>query len=133
MATPESRDLPELTISLTPELAQAVASHVASGGYATASELVNEALRQFLDTGGGRPFRRGGEGESRVAERFAATMELFGWARSIEIEKLRRTAPGLSPSEIERRLTELSDAQEGDDFLRASGERLRKLKLDERG
>ncbi len=129
----EHRRTPTLSISLTPELAQAVASRVATGLYTSASEFIREALRLLLKLEQVQQGRLREGPASGAAERFATAMELFDFGRSVQIRKLRSAAPGLSPEEVQQKLADLADAQEGDEYLCESPERLRKLKLHEPG
>lgn len=125
----DHRRTPTLSISLTPELAEAVSSRVATGLYTSASELIREALRLLLKLERAQESRLGDGPESLAAERFAAAMELFDFGRGVQVRKIRNAEPDLSSEELQQRLADLSDAQEGDEFLRKSPERLAKLKL----
>jgi antitoxin ParD1/3/4 len=51
-----------LTVSLTPELAEFIAAHVASGRYGSASEVVRDALRCLESRDNTAPFEKSERG-----------------------------------------------------------------------
>lgn len=116
-----------LSISLTPELSEAVSERVQSGLYTSASELIREALRLLLRTESDRQV----SGNSNAASRLASAVELMELGLAMRAEKIRQAEPGLSEAEVQRRLDALSDELETGSGLRLSPERLEKLTLRE--
>ncbi len=117
-----------LSISLPPELAQAISERVHSGLYTSASELIREALRLLLKVEEAqRAQLERLAGDSSAALRFATTMELFDLGSALRDEKLRH----VDQDQGEDRLRRLEEEQEAGPGLRIAPERLAKLKLSE--
>lgn len=135
MARPDGRRTPTLSISLTPELMAAVEAFVESGLYTSASELVREALRLFLQVERGRQtvLRESASGRSALAERLVSTFELFNFGAAVQSQKLRHAEPGISDAEIAERRLASAVAVEADAVIRPSPERLARLKDAARG
>ena len=135
MGKPNRRRTTTLSISLSPELAEAIERRIESGLYSSASELLREALRLLLRTEEMHEARVSrlvqDRHEHTPAGRFAASMELFDLGVAIRSEKLRRDAPVLSDEEIADRLRALDTLRETGPGLRSSPERLARLKLRE--
>ena len=120
------------SISLPPELAQAVSERVESGLYTSASELIREALRLLLKTEAAERARMEQRtGESGEALRFATTMELFHLGTALREEKLRHAGQEDAESEHLERRRRLDEDQEAGPGLRIASDRLEKLKLRE--
>ena len=132
VAQPNNRTTPTLSISLTPELAEAIASRVRSGLYTSASELIREALRLYLKVEkaqeilASRP-TQASDPPSSAAARFATTMELFDLGAALRAEKLRGAGGA------DDRLRALEIQQEAGPGLRLAPKRLKKLKVRGKG
>lgn len=122
MPKPKRRRAKTLSISLTPELFDAVDDRVQTGLYTSASELIREALRLLL--------RKEPDAPSPGAQRFESAAELMQFGLELRARKLREAEPGLTEAEVQQRLRELSDQQETGPGLRISHARLKKLKTD---
>lgn len=121
-----------VSISLTRELAEAVAARVRSGFYTSASELVREALRTLFRIEHAERVSKmkvNEESPPYGAARFAAAMELFDVGVMAQAKKLRQETPGLSEAELQARLAALAEEQEAGPGLRIAPERLEKLRL----
>ncbi len=136
-AKPEDdRRATTLKISLTQELAEAVAFRVRSGFYTSASELVREALRALFRlerTEQVATSKVNEESMPHAAARFAAAMELLDVGVMAQTARLRQEAPDLSAEEVQARLDALAEEQETGPGLRAAPERLEKLLRKRRG
>ncbi|MGE0145180.1 MAG: type II toxin-antitoxin system ParD family antitoxin [Planctomycetota bacterium] len=132
MAKLDDRRTPTLSISLTPELLGAVDARVKSGLYTSASELVREALRLFLQVEQARQAKLSGLGPARDAlvDRLATTFDLFDFGSAIAVQKLRTAEPGITDEEVERRRLSAAQAIETDAVIRPSPERLKRLRID---
>lgn len=75
-----------------------ISTRVRSGLYASASELVREALRLLLKV----EQRRNGS-PSAVSDRFDAATELQELGLAMTAQRLRREAPGLAGTELRSR------------------------------
>lgn len=127
MPTPKDRRTTTLSISLTSELAAAVAARVESGLYTSASELVREALRLLFESER-RPATADAVRES-PADRFRRVLELRDFGASL------RAAPAdddAAARTAERRRA-LDEAMESDHEIRPAADRLRKLRRDGSG
>ncbi len=133
MARPDGRRTPTLSISLTPELMAAIEARVESGLYTSASELVREALRLFVQVEHARQsvLRESSPGREALAERLARTFELFDFGAAVQAQKLRQA--GIGEGEIEERRLASSAAVEADAVIRPSSERLARLRKVARG
>ena len=133
MAKLDNRRTPTLSISLTPELLGAIDARVKSGLYTSASELLREALRLFLQVEQARQAKLPGPGPARdaLAERLATTFELFDFGAAVQVQKLRTAEPGITDEEIERRRLAAAEAIESDAVIRPSPERLKRLRMDD--
>ena len=131
MAKLDDRRTPTLSISLTPELLAAVDARVKSGLYTSASELLRESLRLFLQVEQARQAKLPGPGPARdaLADRLATTFELFDFGAAVQAHKLRSAEPGISDEEVERRVLAAAEAVESDDVIRPSPERLKRLRM----
>lgn len=119
-----------LSISLTPELAQAVSERVKGGLYTSASELIREALRLLLKTEAAERARMEQRtGKSTEALRFATTMELFHLGTALRDEKLRQVERDDAESDQLDRRRRLDEDQEAGPGLRVAPDRLEQLKL----
>jgi antitoxin ParD1/3/4 len=134
MAKPNGRRTPTLSISLTPELMAAVDARVESGLYTSASELVREALRLFVQVENARQsVLQESPSRDALGERLASTFELFDFGAAVQAQKLRRAMPGISDGEVEQRRLASSAAVETDAVIRPSPERLARLEKAARG
>lgn len=133
MARLDERRTATLSISLTPELLAAVDARVNSGLYTSASELVREALRLFLQLEHARLAASEGRGTSpdALADRLAKTFELHEFGVAISAHKLRTAEPAITDEELRRRRLAAAEAIESDDVIRPSPERLKRLRLDD--
>lgn len=133
MAKPDDRRTPTLSISLTPELMGAVDARVKSGLYTSASELLREALRLFLQVEQARQAKLPGSGPGRdsLVDRLATTFELFDFGAAVQTHKLRSAEPGISDEEVERRVLAAAEAMESDEVIRPSPTRLKRLRMDD--
>lgn len=131
MAKLDERRTPTLSISLTQELLAAVEARVESGLYTSASELLREALRLFLEVEHARHTKlreSGAATRGSLVDRLATTFELFDFGTAVTTHKLRRNEPGITDEEIERRRLAAAEAVESDEVIRPSPERLRRLR-----
>lgn len=116
-----------LSISLTPELAAAVARRVESGLYTSASELIREALRLLIS----REARAGAFGadlESLEPARLAAAVALMEQGAELRASKRQGDPDRNETGDLLRRLEEARQVGPG---LRDAPERLRRLRSDE--
>lgn len=133
MAKTEDRRTPTLSISLTPELMAAVDARVESGLYTSASELLREALRLFLQVEQARQAKLSDASASSLADRLATTFELFDFGAAVQVHKLRAAEPGITDEDVQRRVLAAAEAIESDDVIRPAPERLARLRRGERG
>lgn len=132
----DERRATTLSVSLTKELAAAVAARVQSGFYTSASELVREALRTLFRIEHAERLGSAKVNEASPpygAARFAAAMELFDVGVMAQTTKLRLETPSLHPTEVQARLDALAEEQETGPGLRIAPERLERLRLGGKG
>jgi antitoxin ParD1/3/4 len=121
-----------LSISLTPELADAISERVRSGLYTSASELIREALRLFLRVEQAQ--RLADHGAGIAADGSAAYGTAARFARTMDLLELGAALGGCErplPEEARARLEALAERQEAGPGLRISPERLARLTLRE--
>jgi putative addiction module CopG family antidote len=129
MAKPDNRRTPTLSISLTTELMAAVDARVQSGLYTSASELLREALRLFLQVEQARTAKLSGPTTAAsFAERLATTFDLFDLGVALHAHKLRQAEPGVSDEDVQKRLLDAAVVVEGDQVIRPAPERLKRLR-----
>lgn len=124
MARQNERRSTTLSISLTPELASVISTRVRSGLYASASELVREALRLLL-----KVEQRQNDSPSAASDRFEAATELQELGLAMTAQRLRREEPGLTDTELRSRIHALADDDDTDVGLRAAPARLKRLQF----
>ena len=93
--------------------------------YASASELVREALRLML-----RVERNQSGSQLATSARFEAATELQGLGLSMTAQRLRREEPGLQDAELRSRIHALAGNEDTDVGLREAPERLKRLQVD---
>ena len=122
-----------LRISLTPGLQAAVDARLASGLYASASELFREALRLLLQSEQVRPAPPASPDLRRTVrtDPLATTFELFDFGSALRAQKLRAAEPGITDDEIHRRMLAAAEAIESDHVIRPSPERLNRLRIED--
>lgn len=118
-----------LSISLTPTLAAEVSARVESGRYASASELLREALRLLIRTEElAASVRSPEDSSSLAATRLRTAAELQALGLTHQAERVRQEHPELTDEERLERLEEFTSRLEVGPGLRSSPERLAKLK-----
>jgi antitoxin ParD1/3/4 len=121
MAQHPDRRSTTLSISLPPQLAAKVTERVDSGLYASASELVREALRHLLEMENRRAVQTPGD-------KLNAALELQDLGLAMTAQRLRRENPGLTEEELLAQVQALS-ADDIDVGLKPAPERLKRLRL----
>ncbi len=128
---PDPRRTPTLSISLTPELMAAVDARVQSGLYTSASELIREALRLFLQVEHARQAKLSWSesGRDTIAERLATTFELFDFGAAVQAHKLRSAQPGITDEDVQRQSRAAAEAIETVAGFRPTPEGLERLRI----
>jgi len=126
MPRKDDRRSTTLSISLTPELASEVSERVASGMYASASELLREALRLLLKSERATEDARGAQ-----SERLASALDVQEAGLAMTVQRLRREHPDASEAELIERIEAIGRDDDLDVGLRDAPARLERLRLDE--
>jgi antitoxin ParD1/3/4 len=123
MAKSEHRRSTTLSISLTSELADAVATRVQSGLYTSASELIREALRALL-----RAEQAKSNAMPVAGARLDSALDLMETGLAIREQRVRSENPELTDEQVEARIRDLEAELESGPGIRRSPERLRRLR-----
>jgi len=147
MAKKSEKRTTALSISLPDELARAVSRRVESGLYASASEVIREALRLLLDTdrletgqnlAGHNPTGQNPTGPNPTGQRLATAFELAELGAAMRRTRLGQQNSAVAESTPDLRpqlpATDQPNLEDEDNQLapglRLAPERLKKLKLD---